>query len=164
MVATGGVVDDFLSSLQRKAKIFGITLVQVPISWGNGNYIVDNPFFSSNQTPLFNANSTTSPFNAPFHIKYPQEFQAFLSVEGFIHTLLSNFDFLIEPPGYVHKSLAVFVTQVKDGFLFHLNLCTPSLGNVAIHTIREFSDFCSSEIQVKAFLTKNRFVLDQHKE
>lgn len=163
MVATGGVVDDFLSSLQRKAKIFGITLVQIPISWGNGNYVVDNPFFSSTQTPLFNANSSTNPFTAPFHIKYPQELQAFLSVEGFVHTLLSNFDFLIEPPGYVHKSLAVFVTQVADGLLFLLNLCTPSLGNLAVHTLREFSDFCSSETQMRAFLTKNRFVVEQQK-
>jgi hypothetical protein len=107
VVASGGVVDDFLNNIvTRKSKMFGVNLVQIPIDWGSPP--------PPNSTNTFTG---LNPFTSPFHIKFAAEYQQLLSDENIIQTLVKLFDFIVESPGYIHKSVSCFLSITSDGFL-----------------------------------------------
>ncbi|GAM22764.1 hypothetical protein SAMD00019534_059390 [Acytostelium subglobosum LB1] len=117
MVCTGCVVDEFVSNCIRKAKTYGLTLIQVPLE---KNY---------------------SPFYAPTHIKLspklrqPEIVKVILSQFNFVPDLLRkratslvtrNDLYLFSDSDvfyteYIHRTGMLFVRVVEDGFTCIIN-------------------------------------------
>ena len=95
IISTGCVVDDFIANMQRKAKMAGVTVQQIPID------------------------KTSNPFTAPIRVSLFSKFVPMLKNQLFVFQLVSKFDFISEPDdGFIHKNGFAFLNCTDNGFLW----------------------------------------------
>ncbi|KYR02324.1 DEP domain containing protein [Tieghemostelium lacteum] len=116
MVSTGCVVDDFINTCVRKAKQFGLSLMQIPME---KNY---------------------SPFYSPFHVRLDPQLKSAQALKFILSHYSMIPDFIRKRPSslvkrsdlylfsddydvteYIHKTGLLIVRVVEDGFLCYIN-------------------------------------------
>jgi len=125
MISTGCIVDDFLKSvIFRKAKMCGVSLVQVP----------------TDQIP--------NPFHVPIHIPIlPIELWQSLQPTALQQILTSKFGFIFDSlVGFVHKSGCCFLSMNETGFQWRINSSMRSLAPMAMSLLQEFKIFCADSL------------------
>eukprot|EP01119_Soliformovum_irregulare_P009438 TRINITY_DN2275_c0_g1_i3.p1 TRINITY_DN2275_c0_g1~~TRINITY_DN2275_c0_g1_i3.p1 ORF type:complete len:1283 (+),score=361.19 TRINITY_DN2275_c0_g1_i3:3701-7549(+) len=120
-VATGCIIDDFIVALQRKAKLAGFSLVQIPVNPWAKNSFAESTFVRCTKT------------------------------DDEIKHILTKCEFLYDFPGgnYIHRSGLVLLRGVQEGFECYLNPVgwAKNHSSAAVQILREFSIACNPQYE-----------------